>query len=203
MSCRQKGQKESRVEYLPYYNEASFTAVWLDPKSDQLKDFHRIPDFSLKNQNNQTVNQNTVANSIYVADFFFTTCPGICPKMTTNMMRLQKEFLEDDEVLLLSHSVTPVADSVPVLKDYAEKKGIDSRRWHLLTGERQEIYSLGRKAYFIEEDFKEEKDADAFLHTENFVLVDKNGHLRGIYNGLNKTSIQQLIADIYTLKKED
>jgi protein SCO1/2 len=122
--------------------------------------------------------------------------------MTTNMAVLQETFFEDDEVLLLSHSVTPVTDSVPILKNYAETKGVNSNKWHLVTGDRQQIYNLGRKAYFVEEDLGEEKTEDDFLHTENFVLVDKNKHIRGIYNGLNKTSIQQLIADIETLKKE-
>lgn len=115
---------------------------------------------------------------------------------------LQEEFLEDDEILLLSHSVMPVRDSVSVLKNYAEAKGIKSEKWHLVTGERQVIYGLGRNDYFVEEDLGLEKDPDDFLHTENFVLIDKNRHLRGIYNGLNKASLQQLIADVKTLKQE-
>ena len=118
------------------------------------------------------------------------------------MMDLQNEFLKDENVLLLSHSVTPEKDSVSVLKAFADKKGILSHKWHLVTGTQQEIYKLGRKDYFVEEDLGIEKEADEFLHTENFVLLDRNRHIRGIYNGLNKTSIKQLIVDIQTLKKE-
>jgi protein SCO1/2 len=103
----------------------------------------------------------------------------------------------------LSHSVTPEHDSIPVLKEYAEDKGIDSQKWHLVTGDRDQIYKLGRKDYFVEEDLGLEKDIDEFLHTENFVLIDKDKHIRGIYNGLNKTSVSQLIADIKTLKREN
>ena len=119
------------------------------------------------------------------------------------MAVLQDEFLQDDDVLLLSHSVTPERDSVPVLKEYAENKGVISHKWHLVTGTQQEIYRLGRQDYFVEEDLGLNKEENKFLHTENFVLIDKNRHIRGIYNGLNKTSINQLIADIKTLKKED
>ena len=118
------------------------------------------------------------------------------------MAVLQDEFLQDDDVLLLSHSVTPERDSVPVLKEYAESKGVISRKWYLVTGTQQEIYKLGRKDYFVEEDLGLNKEEDEFLHTENFVLVDRDGHIRGIYNGLNQPSINQLIEDIKTLKNE-
>ena len=120
----------------------------------------------------------------------------------SNMMVLQEAFMEDEDVMLLSHSVTPERDSVPVLKAYAENKGIDVQKWHIVTGSQKEIYKLGRKDYFIEEDLGLIKEEDEFLHTENFVLIDKHKRIRGIYNGLNKTSINQLIADIKTLQKE-
>ena len=204
LSCKNnKAQKLSRVDVLPYYQDASFTPNWLDKDDDILKDFHKIPNFNLVNQNGETITENTFNNKIYVADFFFTTCPGICPKMTTNMTVLQDEFIKDDEILLLSHSVTPSIDSVAVLKNYAEVKGIKSNKWHLVTGNRKMIYDLGRKAYFVEEDLGEVKSEDDFLHTENFVLIDKNKHIRGIYNGLNKSAVMQLIADIKTLQNEN
>ncbi|MEL6813164.1 MAG: SCO family protein, partial [Bacteroidota bacterium] len=144
----------------------------------------------------------TFENKIYVTDFFFTLCPGICPKMTANMSILQEEFKNDSHVLLLSHSVTPERDSISVLKEYALEHGVMSHTWHLVTGDRDEIYTLGRSSYFVEEDLGLVRSKDDFLHTENFVLIDKNKHIRGIYNGLNKGSIQQLIADIHTLKAE-
>jgi protein SCO1/2 len=203
LNCSNKTEeKSSRVEALPFYSDASFTPNWLENKSEALKDFHKIPDFSFVNQDGESVTQDTFKDKIYITDFFFTSCPGICLKMTANMYVLQEAFLKDDSVLLLSHSVTPVKDSVPILKNYADTKGILSNKWHLVTGDRKQIYDLGRKAYFVEENLGEVKTEDDFLHTENFVLIDKNKHIRGIYNGLNKTAVQQLIADIKTLKKE-
>lgn len=202
VGCQKTTQKESRVEVLPYYREATFTPVWLAPNSEDLVDFHQIPPFVLTNQNGETITEKTFANKIYITDFFFTSCPGICPKMTKNMGILQDAFIVDADVLLLSHSVTPEFDSVAILKNYAIAKDVVDDKWHLVTGNRDHIYSLGRTAYFVEEDLGLEKDIDDFLHTENFVLVDKNRHIRGIYNGLNKAAIRQLIADVATLKKE-
>ena len=203
VSCKnEEKEKSSRVANLPFYKDASFTPYWLDVDSEELKTFHKIPDYKLVNQNNETITQETFKDKIYVTDFFFTTCPGICPKMTANMSALQDAFKEDDDVLLLSHSVTPKIDSVATLKDYAIAQNIDGKKWHLVTGERKTIYDLGRQAYFVEEDLGEEKTDEDFLHTENFVLIDKNKHIRGIYNGLNKASIAQLIIDVRALKEE-
>ena len=203
LSCKKvkKDAFTSRVNELPYYNEESFTPKWIDSKNNNLEAFHKIPDFSFLNQNGEKITQKTFENKIYVTDFFFTTCPGICPMMTKNMHLVQDAFKEDDEVLLLSHSVTPTIDSIPQLKKYAISKKI-GKNWHLVTGDKKEIYSLGRQSYFVENDLGETKSMDDFLHTENFILIDKNKHIRGIYNGLNKNSVKQLIADIKTLKKE-
>ncbi|MEM7369006.1 MAG: SCO family protein [Bacteroidota bacterium] len=207
-ACRQeansphRAEKESRVSHLPYYREARFKPHWMLPSDQALDTFHRISPFRLTNQDGESVTEQTFDGKIYVADFFFTFCPGICPRMTKNMAMIQEAFLDDDDVLLLSHSVTPGHDSVPVLKEYAEEKGVMSHKWHLVTGSQEDIYQLGRKDYFVEEDLGLQKEEDEFLHTENFVLVDKSQYIRGIYNGLNTSSIQQLIADIKTLKKE-
>lgn len=195
-------ETNSRVETLPYYDSADFTPRWLDSNSEKLQAFHKIPEFSLTNQDGTLVTEKTFENKIYVTDFFFTYCTGICPKMTDNMGLLQEEFKNDTSVLLLSHSVTPDHDTPQVLQEYADAKEIIPGKWHLVTGDRQEIYDLGRTAYFVEEDLGLEKAADDFLHTENFVLIDQNRHIRGIYNGLNKTAIAQLITDIETLKQE-
>lgn len=203
LSCNsKKKEKQSRTQNLPYYNEATFTPIWGEKNSKETKNLHKIPSFSLINQNGEIITENTFKNKIYVTDFFFTSCPGICPKMTKNMHAIQEVFKSDDEILILSHSVTPEKDSVSVLKNYAETQGIISGKWHLVTGNQNDIYNLGRQSYFVEEDLGLEKSSDEFLHTENFVLVDKDKHIRGIYNGLNKTSIAQLISDIKTLKKE-
>ena len=143
-----------------------------------------------------------MGGKICVADFFFTSCPGICPKLATSMTTLQTAFLKDDEILLLSHTVTPEKDSVPVLKKYAKSNNVDYKRWKLLTGKQSDIYDLGRRYYFVEEDLGVKSDSTVFLHTENFVLVDKNRHIRGIYNALDPNSMQALKNDIIVLKKE-
>jgi len=192
----------SRVAYLPYYADESFTPQWITPNSEAEKQFHKIPDFQFVNQLGDTITKKTFDDKIYITDFFFTTCPGICLKMTGNMKKLQEEFQNDNDILLLSHSVTPTIDSIPVLKTYAEKNGIDNEKWHLVTGDKTEIYNLGRNQYFVENDLGIPKDINDFLHTENFLLIDKNKHIRGIYNGLNRASIAQLIIDVKALKKE-
>lgn len=186
---------------LPYYKEATFTPHWLSEGGETVNKLHRIGAFKLLNQNGDTITEQTVAGKIHVANFFFTICPGICPKMNANLEEVQSAFLFDDEVLLLSYSVMPTRDSVSVLKAYAKEKLVVSGKWHLLTGDKKQIYNLGRKRYFVEEDLGVTPVEDSFLHSENFVLVDQDGHIRGIYNGLNKTDVNQLIEDIKSLKK--
>jgi protein SCO1/2 len=209
ISCKKQINKEnikivetSRVDYLPYYDDESFTPHWLTPNTDEEHNFHKIPDFNLTNQLGESVTQKTFEDKIYITDFFFTSCPGICPKMTRNMFKVQEEFLNDKDVLLLSHSVMPTTDSVRVLKKYADDYKVVSGKWHLVTGDKNEIYNLGREQYFVENDLGEEKSIDDFLHTENFLLIDKKKHIRGIYNGLNRASIAQLITDVKALKME-
>jgi protein SCO1/2 len=209
MSCKNKTKKEdiqtvetSRTDYLPYYKEESFTPHWLTPGSEEEHNFHKIPDFKLVNQLGNTVTQNTFDDKIYITDFFFTTCAGICPKMTDNMFKIQEAFIDDSDILLLSHSVMPTTDSVSVLKAYAKTFGVIDNKWHLVTGDKTEIYNLGRDQYFVENDLGEPKNIDDFLHTENFLLIDKKKHIRGIYNGLNRASIIQLITDVKTLQLE-
>lgn len=198
-SCDSTQRDDMHEAALPFYNEATFTPHWFAPDDAMLDTFHRISPFNMVNQEGEEITEKDFDGKIYVVDFFFTICPGICPKLTTNMTEVQNAFLHDEDVLLLSHSVTPDRDSVSVLKKYAEERGILSHKWHLATGDQHEIYSLGRNNYFVEEDLGLQKEVDEFLHTENFVLIDKDRHIRGIYNGLNKTSVRQLIEDIYTL----
>jgi len=190
--------KENKKQ-LPYYDTPDFTPKW---EMSNEKTFHQIRPFKLINQENQSFTEKDIEGEICVVDFFFTTCPGICLKMTNSMTDIQTEFINDNEVLLLSHSVTPEKDSVSVLKQYAKDKKVDFKRWKLLTGDKNEIYDLGRKYYFVEEDEGIRKSNDVFLHTENFILIDKQRHIRGIYNGLDPNSIQNLIQDIKVLKAE-
>lgn len=198
-----KVEETSRVVHLPYYNEETFEPNWIKPNSKEEQEFHKIPDFNLINQLGDTVSHKTFENKIYITDFFFATCPGICPKMTENMFKVQEEFKDDSDILLLSHSVTPTKDTVAVLKEYSEKYNIIDNKWHLVTGNKEQIYNLGRNEYFVENELSlTPKDINDFLHTENFLLIDKNKHIRGIYNGLNRASVAQLIIDIKALQKE-
>jgi protein SCO1/2 len=196
VSCRSDTEKR-----LPYYESAEFTPRWID-RENVPSDFHKVPSFSLQNQHGVEITERDLREKITVVDFFFTFCPGICPSLTKNMRVVSESFSGDDEVLFLSHTVAPEHDTVEKLRRYAQKNKITNPNWHLLTGKRSDIYRLGRKVYFVEENLGETRADDEFLHTENFVLSDKDGHLRGIYNGLNKASIQQLVLDIEILKKD-
>ncbi len=187
---------------LPYYQEASFTPHWFSSSMEIPSNFHRVADFQLTNQEGKIIRRADLAGKVYVVDFFFTICPGICPKMTHNMALVQAAFADDESVKLLSHTVMPDYDQVEILAAYAQEKGVKANQWHLLTGSRETLYQLGRQTYFIEEDQGLDKTEADFLHTENFVLVDQQGYLRGIYNGLNRASVQQLIQDIKLLKQE-
>ena len=203
LACKQTPKRtiNSRVSQLPYYKDASFTPYW-NLSETELNTLHTIPDFSFTNQEGDIITNSSLQDKIYVVDYFFTSCPGICPRMQKNMDLVYQEFINDHSVHILSHSVTPNKDSIHVLKDYALSKNIKSINWSLLTGNKDEIYEIGRKGYFIEQNIGFNKSNDEFLHSENFILIDKNKHIRGIYNGLNKTQVLQLIADIKTLKKE-
>ncbi len=184
---------------LPVYQPADFNPELVDSTLTHVKKYHTIANFSLVNQNGETVTQEDYQDKIYIADFFFTTCPTICPIMTKNMAVIQDEILHDDEVLLLSHSVTPVIDSVAQLKKYALEKGVLDAKWNLVTGDKKQIYELARKSYLA---VKTDGDGGPFdmIHTENFILVDKERRIRGTYDGTNPEEIQELLADLQILK---
>ncbi|PQV49403.1 protein SCO1/2 [Jejuia pallidilutea] len=186
---------------LPIYQPSMVSTQLVDSTIQYKKKYHKIADFSLVNQNGDTVTQNTYKNKIYVADFFFTTCQTICPIMTSHMAEIQKEIMDDEEVMLLSHSVTPEIDSVAQLKRYATKKGVIDKKWNLVTGDKKEIYKLARKSYLA---VKDNGDGGPFdmIHTENFMLIDKKRQIRGFYDGTNAEDIEKLIDDIAILKEE-
>lgn len=187
-------------EVLRVYQPADVTAELVDTTMQYVKKYHTIADFSLLNQNGKTVTQDDYADKIYVADFFFTTCQTICPIMTDHMVKIQEELKDDDEILLLSHTVTPEIDSVPQLKKYAVEKGVNDAKWNLVTGDKKEIYDLARKSYLAAKDVPyEEYD---LIHTENFVLVDKKKRIRGFYDGTDPQAIETLLHDIEVLKME-
>ena len=194
ISCKEKARQ------LPYYDTADFTPKLEMPNKNT---FHAIRRFNLLDQEGHVFTEKNLDGKISVANFFFTSCPGICPKMAVSMSMLQKEFKNDQDVQLVSHSVMPAKDSIPVLKKYALKESVQYDKWKLLTGKVSEIYDLGRKFYYVEEDLGLESDTNVFLHTENFVLIDKARHIRGIYNSLDKNSMISLKNDIKELKKEE
>ncbi|MGR7812885.1 SCO family protein [Lacinutrix undariae] len=186
---------------LPVYQPAMVNDEMVDSTIQYQKKYHTIADFSLTNQNGKTITQDDYKDKIYVADFFFTTCQTICPIMTDHMYKIQKEILNDDDVMLLSHSVTPKIDSVAQLKRYALKKGVNDAKWNLVTGDKKQIYELARKSYMA---VKTEGNGDAYdmVHTENFMLIDKKRQIRGYYDGTKPEDITRLIEDIKVLKKE-
>ena len=186
---------------LPIYQPSMVNFELVDSTLQHVKKFHKIAPFSLTNQNGKTVTEQDYQTKIYVADFFFTTCPSICPKMTDNMVQLQNKFLEDPQVKFLSFSVTPKIDSVQQLKKYALEKGVNDSKWNLVTGDKKEIYTLARKSYLA---VKDEGDGGKFdmIHTENFILVDPEKRIRGFYDGTDLEAMQTLISEISILKKE-
>lgn len=185
---------------LPIYQPNRIDATLVDSTIQYKRKYHTIADFKLINQNGDTITQHDYQDKIYVADFFFTTCQTICPIMTNQMHRIQESISNDDEVMLLSHSVTPEIDSVAQLKRYAIEKGVNDKKWNLVTGDRKQIYDLARKSYLV---VKHDDSEDyGMVHTENFALIDKDKQIRGIYNGISTTSVDSLIQDINRLKKE-
>lgn len=186
---------------LPVYQPNDIAADLVDSTLQHVKKYHTIADFKLQNQNGETVTQEDYKDKIYVADFFFTTCQTICPVMTDHMVQIQNELKSDSEVLLLSHTVTPEIDSVAQLKKYAVEKGVRDNKWNLVTGDKKQIYDLARKSYLAAKEVAyNEYD---LIHTENFVLVDKQRRIRGFYDGTKAEEIQRLLEDIAILKQEN
>ncbi len=186
---------------LPVYNPSDVNPRLVDESVVHIRSNHKIADFNLINQNGDTITQEDYKGKIYVADFFFTRCMTICPVMTNNIGKLQEVFKNDDDVMFLSHSVTPVMDSVSVLRAYADKKGVIDSKWNVTTGDKKHIYELARKSYFAVLD-EGDGGLQDFVHTENFVLVDKKRQIRGFYDGTDSKDIQRLIADIKILQNE-
>ena len=194
-------------EMLPIYAPRDVNPELVDSTVQHVGIDHKVREFRFTNQNGKIITQKDYENTIYVADFFFTTCPSICPKMTNNMVWLQKQLKAYPNVKLLSFSVTPEIDTPEVLKKYAVKKGVDDTKWNMVTGDKKEIYSLARKSYLAVKTGKPEEYFD-MVHTENFILVDKNKRIRGFYDGTNldqptsdpKTkNMTQLLEDIVWL----
>lgn len=186
---------------LPIYNPSDVNPELVDSTVQYISKYHTIADFSFVNQNGKTITQKDYEGKVYVADFFFTTCGSICPKMTTNLAEVQKAVQNNPNVMLLSHTVFPEIDSIPVLKAYAKKHGVIDSKWNLVTGDKKEIYTMARKSYLAVKLGKPSELYD-MVHTENFVLVDQKRRVRGFYDGTKKEDMKQLIEDINFLCAE-
>ncbi len=186
---------------LPVYQPSDINPKLVDASVRNQKKGHKIGDFKLINQNGKIITNKDYEGKIYIADFFFTRCQTICIAMAYNMSELQEYYKNDDDIMFLSHSVTPTIDSVSVLKKYAENKGVIDGKWNVTTGDKKHIYELARKSYFavLDEGNGDEND---FIHTENFVLIDKERRIRGMYDGTEKKNMQKIIDDISLLKQE-
>ena len=192
-SCKQHSSAP-----LPIYNPSDLNAELVDKSLLNKNENHRIAEFTLVNQNGDTITQDDYKDKVYVADFFFTRCPGICPIMTDNMEKLQEEFADNRDFMLLSHSVTPIKDSISILRHYADDHGVIDSKWNITTGNKKHIYELARKNYFA---VVEQGDGGLqdFIHTPNFILIDKEKQIRGIYDGTDDGEIQRIIGDIKIL----
>ena len=201
VSCKKETEIDKSIT-LPFYNSEEFTPEWIAKTDENYSKIHKVASFEFTNQNGKKITNKDFEGKIYIADFFFTTCPSICPILAKNMSAIQDLYKDDDEIMLLSHSVMPWVDTVEKIREYAtEKKAIDNK-WHLVTGDRDKIYNIARTSYFADEDFKKTKDKSEFIHTENFVLVDKKGRIRGVYNGTLSLDVQRLKRHLAILKKE-
>lgn len=186
---------------LAIFNPSMVNPEMVDSTIQYISKFHTIADFAFTNQNGKTITQKDYQGKIYVADFFFTTCGSICPKMTTNLAEVQKAIINNPKVMLLSHTVFPETDSVSVLKAYAIKNHVDDSKWNLVTGDKKAIYTMARKSYLAVKLGKPSELYD-MVHTENFVLVDTKRRVRGFYDGTKKEDIKKLIEDINWLSQQ-
>ena len=196
-----KTDKKKPLRVLPFYGEQKVDSILKSGEYAKDTIYHTVQDFSFVNQEGKTITQKDLDGSVYVADFFFTTCQSICPIMSTQMEKVAQAFAANNQVKILSHTVNPENDSVPVLAEYAHLHHANASQWWFVTGSKKELYNLARTGYYLN---AQEGDGgpDDFIHTQNFALVDKEKHIRGYYDGTNPKEIEQLINDIKLLLKE-
>jgi len=203
LGCSHQNKMSASQSGLPFYNTADFTPAWPDDTAKTEILPHYIPAFVFTDQNGETITEKTFAHKIYVTDFFYTSCPGICKTLSSNLAEVQQTFEKDSEVLILSHSVTPDFDTQARLKVYAKTFGAIDHKWFMVRGNKDSVYTIARQAYFADEDLGLQKNTADFLHTENILLIDKQRRIRGIYKGTSRLQIADLIKDIQILKKEE
>lgn len=160
--------------------------------------YHKIPFFEFTNQWHQVTSSKDVEGKVYVTDYFFTTCQSICPIMNKNLDKIYAKFAQREDFLILSHTVDPETDSVSVLKNYSDLHRVTDKKWLFLTGEKSKLYELARKGYLLNAE-EGNGESDDFIHTQNFALIDKEGHIRGFYDGTDSTDIVRLIGEIELL----
>lgn len=194
ISCSSPSEKTSETAELPILGER-----YVDDNQDTV--YHSIADFAFINQVGNTIRKEDMAGKIYVADFFFTTCPTICPVMKKEMLRVYEQFKGESNFQILSHSIDPSHDTQAVLKDYAEKLGVpDAATWNFLTGDQEKIFEIGQTSY-LTTTMADEMEPGGFLHSGAFLLVDQQGRIRGVYDGTKTDQVDRLLADIPKLLK--
>lgn len=191
----------SAPDQLPVLGETRFVVKVVNGKTVTDSVYHTIPDFNFVSQYGDTVTAKTMAGKVYVADFFFTSCPTICPKMKVQLKRVYEKFKGNPDVMLLSHTIDPAHDSVPVLREFAQNLGVTGRQWLFVTGDREKIYDIGQNSYMV----TAQQDSSApggVVHSGAFILVDKNRHIRGVYDGTTEAGVDQLMTDMNRLLAE-
>lgn len=186
----------SQDKKLPYLGKHETRVI--DGKTDTL--YHQVPPFKFLNQDSVWVSEKDMAGKIYITDFFFTTCPTICPKMKTQLVRLYERYADNDQIRILSHSIDPEFDRPHVLKQYANRLQVKAPRWNMVTGDKQAIYTLGEKSYMVTAQ-EDKNEVGGFVHSGAFILVDKQRHIRGIYDGTKEEEVNHLIEDLEILLK--
>lgn len=194
-------KNERQEQKLPYLGRKEITPVRENNAVRYDTIYHSIADFSFIDQDSNVVNNNTFKDKIYVADFFFTTCPTICPIMKAQMLRIYETFKDNDQLMLLSHTIDPDYDTVALLHDFAERLGVKSDKWHFVTGPKEEIYDIGQNSYMVTS-MEDENEPGGYIHSGAFILVDRERHIRGLYDGTNEKEVNRLMKDIPRLLKE-
>ncbi|MBR9997799.1 MAG: SCO family protein [Cyclobacteriaceae bacterium] len=191
----------SNREKLPFLGRKQINPVMENNGVSYDTIYHTIGDFSFVDQDSNRVDNDTFRDHVYVADFFFTTCPTICPVMKAQMLRVYETFETNDVVMFLSHTIDPDYDTVALLHDFAERLGVSSEKWHFVTGLREDIYDIGQNSYMVTA-MEDKDEPGGYIHSGAFILVDKERHIRGLYDGTDENEVNRLIKDISRLLSE-
>lgn len=197
-SCSVDSEQNRGESQLPYLGRHDYVEKTVNNQTIVDTLYHQVADFSFVDQDSSIITPETFNNKVYVTDFFFTSCPTICPVMKTQMLRVYEAFKDNDEVVLLSHTIDPAYDTVALLHDYADRLGVSSDKWHFVTGDKDQIYDMGLKSYMVTA-MEDNNEPGGFIHSGAFILVDKDKHIRGMYDGTKPDQVDILIKDIQKL----